>query len=506
MVTMDDSNQAAPQFTVETKMLLLGLGIGVLADFLLWDGGLFGAGFLIWLSLFAVASYWMKYLVDGAWSMPVASWSIVAIFAASLIMLRTTHLLILLLWLTIIVAATMVILQLNSNRLRESTVVDYLYSQFWVFSSALIGIIAVLRNVDLRFGFSTPRLWAIFKGVVIVSPLLVLFISLFSSADAVFAAHIQKIVKVFSLDLSRHIFMISFFSWMATGLLAAACINSTPWKFGREIKIRLGAEETAIIMGALAVLFITFVLFQLSYLFGGREFIESTSGLTVAEHARRGFFELATVATLTLGLLIAFASFCAGQRLFRPLASILVGCVMLILLSATQRMLLYVDSFGLTIDRLTVLAFMTWLGFSLVMFSGTVLRARVKDFLLSLTVVGIAMIFVFALLNPAALVARVNIERSITEGQEVDAQYLLRLGSDAVPTIMEYFDEMRIPSSDQCYVAAHFLGKLSEAESRSLKPQSWRSWSASRAAAVDALMARHAELQAIAQHCRSEFR
>ena len=53
-------------------------------------------------------------------------------------------------------------------------------------------------------------------------------------------------------------------------------------------------------------LFAAFMLIQGAYLFGGRDTLERT-GMTFADYARRGFFELVTVACLALGFLWALA-------------------------------------------------------------------------------------------------------------------------------------------------------------------------------------------------------
>ena len=53
---------------------------------------------------------------------------------------------------------------------------------------------------------------------------------------------------------------------------------------------------TATVLAALDLLFLLFVALQARWLFGGAGVIEATTGLTVSEYARRGFFELVTAA------------------------------------------------------------------------------------------------------------------------------------------------------------------------------------------------------------------
>ena len=50
----------------------------------------------------------------------------------------------------------------------------------------------------------------------------------------------------------------------------------------------------AIVLAALDLLFLVFVLVQFRYLFGGDAVVQVTAGLSYADYARRGFFELVT--------------------------------------------------------------------------------------------------------------------------------------------------------------------------------------------------------------------
>jgi Domain of unknown function (DUF4173) len=62
----------------------------------------------------------------------------------------------------------------------------------------------------------------------------------------------------------------------------------------------LGIVEIGIVLGLLDLLFLTFVVIQVRYLFGGAGRVAATAGLTHTEYARRGFFELVTVTALAL--------------------------------------------------------------------------------------------------------------------------------------------------------------------------------------------------------------
>jgi hypothetical protein len=112
------------------------------------------------------------------------------------------------------------------------------------------------------------------------------------AADAVF----QNLVhRVLHFDLT-HLVVIAFITVCVGGYLRGLL-------FGKELNlgtekrpISLGAIEAGVMLGLLDLLFLAFVAVQVRYFFGGSALVQATTGLTYAEYARRGFFELVTVA------------------------------------------------------------------------------------------------------------------------------------------------------------------------------------------------------------------
>ena len=367
-------------------------------------------------------------------------------------------------------------------------------------AQCIFATFSILGKIDIGSSLFNPRFRAIGRGIFLALPLLLVFTLLFASADAVFSSYAEEVLNIFSPDTLTHIVISIVFGWAATGLLAG--ISEKHFLVNRKHRsiLNLGTDDTAVFMGLLVALFLIFVYLQLGYLFGGRETIETTSGLTLAQYARRGFFELLVVAGLTLILLITIAETNCNKKVFRPLAAILIACVMVILVSAGQRMGLYVTEFGLSIDRLTALSVMVWLAFGLLLFVITVLRGKTKDFAAGLTVTGVVVVFLFALANPAAIVARVNIDTAIENSREVDMLYLLSLGSDAVPTLVSKIDVLS-PNA-RCLVATTTIDKWNAQDGLNIDQQEdWRWWNASSAAAQKAVSDESSKLTDIERTC-----
>lgn len=240
---------------------------------------------------------------------------------------------------------------------------------------------------------------------------------------------------------------------------------------------KLTPWEWAVPLVLLNALFLAFVLVQLAVLFGGRDRVLRTAGLTYAEYAREGFWQLLGVAGLTLcvigaAALVADARRRAHRVLLNALCAVLCALTVVVLVSTVQRLLLYEDAFGLTRLRLFATAFALWLGclFALLVIAGLVDRVRRR--LVHIAVVGSALTLLgFSLASPDRLIAERNVERWRETGR-LDESYLLGLSADAVPALIELPAELG--------VLPHLKPALAEAEP-------WSSFNFSRRRARDLL-------------------
>jgi hypothetical protein len=415
--------------------------------------------------------------------------------AAAATAIRDTDILNLGLWLVLLTSASMVLLRVAGLRLWTTRPRDQVLGLALVPARAAAGVLPLVGDLQAPQDSSRRRLAAVGRGALLAAPLVILFGALFASADAGFNRYV--VASFWSDDMLVHLGFVLAFGWIAAGLLSGVRAKRLPDPLSSVTPPRLGTEETAVVLGLLALLFLVFVGFQLGYLFGGREMIEATSGLTVAEYARRGFFELMVVGVATIGVLLVGDALTTNRRVFRGLAGVLVVCVLIILVSAVQRLTLYTSSFGLTVDRITAAAVMTWVAAVLVLFAATVLRERPGPFSSAAVIAGIAIVFAMVIVNPGAAAAGSILERAAAGVREADVAYLSRLEGDAVPLIVERIDEL--PPAARCELASTLLRRWGDDDSdRARADRDWRSWNAGRAAALRAVQASETELEAAA--------
>lgn len=331
---------------------------------------------------------------------------------------------------------------------------------------------------DHRRGWVAP----VVRGAVLAVPALLVFGALLGSADPVFETFLTDLVRVDVERLISHLFGTLAAAWVAAAALRGMLPESARWAVGEApVRLRgLGAIEVGVVLGLVDLLFAAFVAFQLPYLFGGAGWVERTAGVTLAEYARRGFFELVTVSGLVLPLLLVMAGRLApgdraAWRTFRSLAGIQVLLVLGITGSAAHRMALYQGSFGLTEDRFFATAVMAGVAVSLLWFGATVLRERAALFARGALGAWGAWLFVLNVANPERVIVETNLRR-LAAGATFDLSYHVRLSADAAPALVAALREGS--SVDAAQLRDNLVANHAQAI-----PEDWRAWNLSRSRA-----------------------
>ena len=316
-------------------------------------------------------------------------------------------------------------------------------------------------------------------GVALAAPLLLVFAALFASADQVFS---NVLTNVFDFNLQSvvsHTFFMAFWGFLVAGYLRWSMLGRPLHGLTLDAKPITSVVPLGTALGLLNALFLLFVVVQLRYFFGGAALVEETSGLTYAEYARRGFFELMTASALVLPILLGADELvrkgAAPQiRVVRQLSGLLLALLAVIMVSALQRMRLYVAAFGLSTQRLYATAFMILLVGVFAWFAWTVLRSQRPRFVFGALMQGLAMLAGLHVLNPDAFIVNMNLNRPAAE-RPFDAKYALTLGGDAVPPLLTALPQLN--QQDRCLVVHGLLKRWDQAD------VDWRTWNWSRARA-----------------------
>ena len=297
----------------------------------------------------------------------------------------------------------------------------------------------------------TTPLQLILGGAVFALPLLAIVTSLLADADPIFARGMQAIVDFVSGDLVSHALTSAILAWIVAGWLQGVLRPAEDrTKRTDAPRFALAAHLPALL--GFIVLLAAFLGVQARTLFGGAEFVRRTAGLSFAQYARGGFFELVAVAVLAVGLLLIVDATLdrakeGTERRFRIAGWTLIGLVGVLAVSALQRMSIYVGAFGLSEDRVYALAALAGIVASLAWFGATVLRGRSERLLPGLLAGAFLWGFGLHALDPDALVARVNLARS-RAGASFDVGYHIARSADAVPVLLAGARQLAAPDCE----------------------------------------------------------
>lgn len=312
---------------------------------------------------------------------------------------------------------------------------------------------------------------AVLAGLAIAIPLVIVLVLLLSSADAAFAGLIDKLPKVDlwepAVALVLGIPMGCYFYTRAAALRHTQETAVAPKQTGGMNTITVNT-----VLGAVCLVYCVYLVSQLAYFVGGFSGILPEE-FTMAEYARRGFFEMAVICTINLfviSLAVGLTRKEGNSPLSIRLLCLFIGIITLFLtVTASAKMVMYIDSYGLT--RLRVLTQVIILFMALAtIFVCIWLFARKMPYMkvIVLTALLLGSIVVWA--DVDTVVACYNV-RAYQSGmlESVDISHLQTLSDGAVPYIAELTQD-----SDQA-VANQAKAALSRRERRDGE-EDFRSW------------------------------
>ena len=316
----------------------------------------------------------------------------------------------------------------------------------WACLHLVDGLADAAGAARARVSGGDGRIVPIVRGAAVTVVPLVVFTALFASADAVFERGIGWLLEtlVSPVEFLPRLVFALVASGLVYGLAAPSSLEPVQQLAPPQRRLDV---ELGVAVWTLVALFTTFVAVQFSTLFGGRAFVLEVSGLTMADYARSGFFELVTVTSLVLAIAYPILWLAETPRLRAGVVTLL-GLTAVVAVSALMRMFVYVHAFGLTELRFYTSVFMLWLMITLAVVAVQGWRGRVSTSTSLALAAGVVIVMAVNVANPDAVISRVNIERAAV-GAEVDVAHLATLSSDALPTIAA-----RIGVIDACAAAA----------------------------------------------------
>lgn len=382
---------------------------------------------------------------------------------------------------------------LSNTRIFAMKIKDYF---LLIFLAPFAMLFSALQTVSLvgRI-YSTVKkqdIWLrILKGVIMATPVLLIFGVLFSQADLVFSVFINSI---FNINISES--TMQYIALLLFAFIAALCFlsyiffpknaqnNVVSENFDSELQFGR-VVEISVFLGLIASLFFIFIAFQVVYLFeGGANIIDV--GFTYAEYARRGFWELLAVAIISLLVLLASEKYSLAElrktNYFLIPALTLVAEVMVVMLSAFKRLSLYIDAYSMTTLRFYVAGFIMLLFLIFALLAVKFIKSKKEHFFTFNTLVLVILFLASVnIINPDTFIAKINLEEYNKNGK-IDVLYIGRLSADAIDLKIELYKKLE--GEDKNVLLGLLQNQKSNLEKNSLN---WQSLNLSRAHALKIL-------------------
>lgn len=331
---------------------------------------------------------------------------------------------------------------------------------------------------------------AVALGLLIALPVLGILIPLLARADAAFNGLLEQLPDFDFWELPVTLILGGALSSVLYTRAVALSKGPKEAPVGRSRKKGLNGLTINTVLIAVDLVYAVYLFSQLAYFVGGFSGI-LPDGFTMAEYARRGFFEMAWLCAIDLVIMALAVSLADGDgraTLATRLLCLFIGVVTVFLVaSASAKMFLYIGAYGLTRLRVLTEVIMVWLGLTtlfVMIWLFVPQMPYMKAVMLSALLIGAIVSWV----DVDTVVAQYNVTAYQSGRLEtVDLEHLAQLSSGAVPYIAqltedadpevarqawEILEDWRLPETGD-FRGWNFADQAA-ADARGLLPGLWR--------------------------------
>jgi len=298
------------------------------------------------------------------------------------------------------------------------------------------GCFALFRKADKEGNIHRRKIGKVMIGILISLPVLLIIVPLLIKSDAAFEGLLNK----FSFANVGEIFVTILFGAFGFLLLFSLLFSLAPKEEdGKETINKRGIDST-IICSFLAVISAVYVVYI------GSQFVYFTSGFlgilpkefTLAQYARRGFFEMCAICAINLVIIFLSCVFCGKKEDKKLPLGIKIACIfisifsILIIGTAISKMLLYISELGMTRRRIITSMFMIFLAATFII---VIIRLFTKKigYMKYILLAGCAVLLVTCCADVDRVIATYNVNAYLSGSlKTVDIDTIDKLESDAV--------------------------------------------------------------------------
>lgn len=293
----------------------------------------------------------------------------------------------------------------------------------------------------------------ILLGVLLAVPCLFVIVPLLMSSDVAFESMVSAMFDNLFIDALK----------IVLGLIISIPVITYLFTLSKDTQFEekdsefKGIQNAVLIsfLSVLSVCYIAYLFSQFAYFFDAfRGILPNGYSFTVAEYARRGFFEMTAIVAINLAVIFAcllLAKKSEGKICIalRAICTFIGVFTLIIIATALSKMVLYINSFGMTVLRITTSAFMVFLA---VVFASVMLRIfipHIRVLRTALVTAGLVLT-ILGCANVNNMVASYNYNAYKNGAlKDIDIQTIYELGEEGVPYLIKLADSKEKDIKDE---------------------------------------------------------
>ena len=276
-------------------------------------------------------------------------------------------------------------------------------------------------------------------GLVCALPVVALVLALLMASDDAFRGMMAQLFDNTFATILKCIFGI--------GIALLMIAHGFSLRYGKAAKLKQstfgGIDGVYVVsfLSAVGVCYVLYLFSQLAYFFNAFQGFLPDGMPTHSAYARQGFFEMCMIAFINLSLVFLALLFTkkkegAVSPWVKGITTFIGAFTLLIIATALSKMVLYIDTYGMTVLRITTSAFMV---FTATLFISVILRiycSKINIVKTALVSAGILMILL-GTVNVNGLCAKYNYHRYVNNPSlGIDTQALYELGDEGIPYLV----------------------------------------------------------------------
>ena len=309
-------------------------------------------------------------------------------------------------------------------------------------------------------GDSKGKKSGIMIGIACALPVLLVVIPLLVSSDAAFEGIVNSVFSDVARLMGSIFFGIIIFAMLfsLSFAIVKGLSNKEPEMSSHTEKTKISVTTINTFLCTISLVYLIYLFSQLAYFFNAFSSV-LPENYTLAEYARRGFFEMSIICGINL--MLVFGSLVSSQKesgknaLSTRLISLFICAFSLILIgTVASKMAMYISEFGMTRLRILTSVFMLVLCF---IFLFTIIKlfahkfSYMKYIVIAVTVIGISVSFA----DIDRVIAKYNTEMYLNGYlKTIDVSAFSDLSDSAVPYLVVLLDD------DNDYVALNAKNEL----------------------------------------------